>query len=425
MMLVFLIALFLVLCVLKVPIPFSLALSSLVMLFILDLSTQQLVIQLYKGLGLFPLLAVPFFLLVGNLMNFAKITDDLVTLSQAIVGRIRGGLAHVNVFVSMVFGGISGSSTADTSAVGAVLIPSMKKDGYSSAFSAAITCASSTMGNIIPPSLYMIIYGSMAGVSIEKLFMAGIIPGILIGVTQMIYSYYYARKNDIPKAEKIELPRAIRIFGRTFPALILIVLVIGGITFGFFTATEASVVAVLYTLLLALFYYRTIRPKQLPGIFYDTAVSYGAILFTIASASIFSWLIAYMDGPEIVAGWIESVSTNPIVLLLIISGILLIVGTFMSEIATIIIFTPIFLQIQELGGIDPIHMGIVVVMMLCLGLVTPPYGVCLLIAAKISGDRMLTVTKELIPLILIFLLVVFLIIVFPEIALFIPNTLAR
>lgn len=425
MMLIFLIVLFLALCLLRIPVPFSLALSSLAMLFILDLSTQQLVIQLYKGLGLFPLLAVPFFLLVGNLMNSAKITDDLVTFSQAIVGRIRGGLAHVNVLVSMVFGGISGSSTADTSAVGSVLIPSMKKDRYSGAFAAAITCASSTMGNIIPPSLYMIIYGSMAGVSIEKLFMAGIVPGILIGLTQMIYSYYYARKNDIPKAEKIEPSRAIKIFGKTIPALLLIFLVIGGITFGFFTATEASVVAVIYTLFLALLYYRTIRPKQLPGIFYDTAVSYSAILFTIASATIFSWLIAYMDGPEIVANWIESVSTNPIVLLLIISGILLIVGTFMSEIATIIIFTPIFLQIQELGGIDPVHMGVVVVMMLCLGLVTPPYGVCLLIASKISGDRMLTVTKALIPLILIFLLVVFLIILIPDIALFIPNMIAR
>ena len=202
MTLIVLITRFILFCLIRIPVPFSLGLSSLIIIFYLGISPQQMVVQLYKGLEFFPLLAIPFFLLVGDLLNEAKVTQDLIRIAQTIVGRIKGGLAHVNVLVSMIFGGISGSSTADTAAVGAVMIPAMEKAGYKSSFSAAITAASSTMGNIIPPSLYMIVYGALAGVSIESLFLAGIIPGILIGVTQMLYSYFYARKNDIPKAEK-------------------------------------------------------------------------------------------------------------------------------------------------------------------------------------------------------------------------------
>lgn len=424
MELLILVVVFILLCILRIPIPFGLALSSLFMIFYLGVSLQQMVVQLYKGINFFPLLAIPFFLLVGDLLNEAKVTQDLIRIAQSVVGRIRGGLAHVNVLVSMIFGGISGSSTADTSAVGAVMIPAMRKDGYRPAFSAAITAASSTMGNIIPPSIYMITYGALAGVSIESLFLAGIIPGILVGLTQMLYSYGYARKNNIPKAEKVELPVAIKAFINGIPALVTVFLVIGGITFGWFTATESAAIAVVYTLVIVLFYYRTIKPKQLPRILFNSAKSFSTILFTIGTASVFGFLVAYLKGPQIVSNWLENISTNPIVLLLFIAGILLIVGTFLSEIATIIIFMPIFLEVQALGNIDPIHMGIVVVMTLCLGLVTPPYGMCLLIASQISGERFLSVTLSLIPLILVFLAVVLLIILFPDIALFIPNALS-
>lgn len=424
MELLILVVVFILLCILRIPIPFGLALSSLFMIFYLGVSLQQMVVQLYKGINFFPLLAIPFFLLVGDLLNEAKVTQDLIRIAQSVVGRIRGGLAHVNVLVSMIFGGISGSSTADTSAVGAVMIPAMRKDGYRPAFSAAITAASSTMGNIIPPSIYMITYGALAGVSIESLFLAGIIPGILVGLTQMLYSYGYARKNNIPKAEKVELPVAIKAFINGIPALVTVFLVIGGITFGWFTATESAAIAVVYTLVIVLFYYRTIKPKQLPLILFNSAKSFSTILFTIGTASVFGFLVAYLKGPQIVSNWLENISTNPIVLLLFIAGILLIVGTFLSEIATIIIFMPIFLEVQALGNIDPIHMGIVVVMTLCLGLVTPPYGMCLLIASQISGERFLSVTLSLIPLILVFLAVVLLIILFPDIALFIPNALS-
>lgn len=424
MELLILVVVFILLCILRIPIPFGLALSSLFMIFYLGVSPQQMVVQLYKGINFFPLLAIPFFLLVGDLLNEAKVTQDLIRIAQSVVGRIRGGLAHVNVLVSMIFGGISGSSTADTSAVGAVMIPAMRKDGYKPAFSAAITAASSTMGNIIPPSIYMITYGALAGVSIESLFLAGIIPGILVGLTQMLYSYGYARKNNIPKAEKVELPVAIKAFINGIPALVTVFLVIGGITFGWFTATESAAIAVVYTLVIVLFYYRTIKPKQLPRILFNSAKSFSTILFTIGTASVFGFLVAYLKGPQIVSNWLENISTNPIVLLLFIAGILLIVGTFLSEIATIIIFMPIFLEVQALGNIDPIHMGIVVVMTLCLGLVTPPYGMCLLIASQISGERFLSVTLSLIPLILVFLAVVLLIILFPDIALFIPNALS-
>src|SRR5699024_10106929 len=327
-------------------------------------------------------------------------------IAQALVGRIKGGLAHVNVLVSMVFGGISGSSTADTAAIGAVMIPSMEKAGYKSSFSAAITAASSTMGNIIPPSVYMIVYGALAGVSIEDLFLAGIIPGILIGVTQMIYSYIYAHKNNIPRSEKIEFSVAIKAFINGIPALITVFLVIGGITFGWFTATESAVIATVYTLFLVLGYYRTIKFKNLPKLFVSTTKTYSAILFTIGTASVFSFLVGILDGPEIVLEWLKNVSTNPTVLLLIVAGVLLIIGTFMSEIATIIIFMPIFLEVQNLGNIDPIHMGVIVVMCLCLGLVTPPYGMCLLISSQISNASFTAIVKETIPLVFVFLIVV-------------------
>jgi len=419
--LITLLIVFLLLCALRVPIAFGLGISSFVVILMMGVSTQQIVIQIFKGLGLFPLLAIPFFLLAGHLMNYAKITDDLVKLAQALVGRIPGGLGHVNVLTSMLFGGISGSSTADVSATGAVLIPAMKRDGYSPAIAAAITAASSTMGNIIPPSLYLIVYGSLAGVSIKSLFLAGIIPGILIGLSQMVWVYFHARKRNIGIAEKVSLKETGKTFLFTAPALFLVVIIIGGITFGIFTATEAAVIAVLYTLFLGIFYYRTINVMQLPKIFIETSQMYGSILFTIASASIFGWLVAYLGAPELVGDWVEGVSSNPIVLLSMVALLLLVLGTFMSEIATIIIFTPIFLQIQELGNIDPVHMGLVVVMTLCLGLVTPPLGICLLIASKIAEVRFMTAVKAALPLIAVFMVMVFIIILLPGIVLFIPN----
>lgn len=413
--------LFLLLCALRVPIAFGLGISSFIVILQMGVSTQQIVVQIYKGLGLFPLLAIPFFLLAGHIMNYAKITDDLVKLAQALVGRIRGGLGHVNILTSMIFGGISGSSTADVSATGAVLIPAMKRDGYSGGIAAAITAASSTMGNIIPPSLYLIVYGSLAGVSIKSLFLAGIIPGILIGVSQMVWVYFHAKKHNIGAAEPVSLKETGKIFLFTAPALFLVIIIIGGITFGMFTATEAAVVAVIYTLLLALFYYRTVSVKQLPKILIEGSQMTGSILFTIASASIFGWLVAYLKGPQLIGGWVENISTNPVILLSMVAFLLLILGTFMSEIATIIIFTPIFLQIQEIGGIDPIHMGLVVVMTLCLGLVTPPLGICLLIASKIAEVRFMTAVRDVLPLIGVFMLMVFIVILFPKIVLFMPN----
>lgn len=419
--LIILTVLFLLFCILRIPVPFALGLSSLIIIFIIDVNPQQLVFQLYSGIEIFPLLAIPFFLLAGYLLNDSGITEKLVRFSQLLVGRFRGGLAHVNVLVSMIFGGISGSSTADAAATGSVLIPAMKKGGYSASFSAAITAASSTMGNLIPPSIYMIIYGSLAGVSIEKLFMAGLIPGILIGLTQMAYSYFYAKKNNIPLAEKVDSRSAIKDFLSSLPALLLVIVVIGGIISGWFTATEASVVAVVYTLILALFFYRTVKFRDLPKIFIKTTKGYGAILFTIGIASIFGWLVGYMNGPKMIGDWIESITQSPVVILLIVAGMLLITGTLLSEIATIIIFMPIFLELQQIGQVDPIQMGIVVIMMLCLGLITPPVGVSLLIATELSEERFTKVVRDTIPLIVIFALVVLLIIFIPEIILFIPN----
>lgn len=420
-LLVELILIFLVLCLLRVPIAFSLAGSALVLTLQLGADPQQIALQMYEGIGLFVLLAVPFFLLAGELLNSAGLTRDLVRTAGAVVGRVRGGLGQVNVFVSMVFAGISGSSTADTAAVGSVTIPAMKESGYSARFAAAVTAASSTMGNIIPPSLYMVIYGSLASVPIKDLFLAGIVPGILIGITQMVIVYFHAKRHPEVDADDSLKGATVGTVFRSVVAGGAGVVVVGGMVLGWFAATEAAAMAVAYCLLL-FFVFRSPKPmSRLWRAGQATGQMYSAILLTIGAASAFGWVMAYLGGPEIIASMVLDVTTNPQLILLMVGAILLVLGTFMSEIATIVIFTPIFLSLQEIGGIDPVHMGVVVVMTLCLGLISPPYGVCLLISTQISRANFGAVCVSLAPFLGAFLLIVLAVIFVPDLALFIPG----
>ncbi len=421
--LVLLMGSFFLLIVLKVPIAFALGLASLVTIYHLDLSFFSVVNQMYASIDSFPLLAVPFFLLLGNLMNEGGVTDRLVKVSDALIGHIRGGLGHVNVLVSMLFAGLSGSAAADTAGIGAMLIPAMKKAGYDTPYTVAVTAASSTLGVIIPPSIMMVIYGAMGQVSIGALFLSGFIPGVLIGLSQMGYTYYLAVKRGYP-ANPRKTPRemAQAVF-RAIPPLILPLIILGGITSGVFTATEAAAVAVVYGLILMMGVYRSLTFRQLPKLFGEAVVNYSLAMLAVACAGVMGWLIAYLNAPQLIASYIMGITQSPLGIFLLIVVFLLIIGTFLSPITAIIIFLPIIQGLGNAAGIHPIHLGIIVVLTLSLGMITPPYGICLLIACQIGDIPAPRAFIATLPMIGLTLLIIFVGILIPDLFLFLPKLL--
>lgn len=406
---------------LRVPVAFALGVSSLLTIATLGLPFVSVINQMYSSIDSFPLLAVPFFLLLGRLMNHGGITDRLVKLSEALVGHIRGGLGHVNVLVSMLFAGLSGSAAADTAGIGAMLIPAMRKAGFDRGYSVAVTAASSTLGVIIPPSIMMVIYGAVGQVSIGALFLSGVVPGLLIGLSQMGYTLFVAHRCGYPRKQRRPLRAMGREFVRAIPPLILPLIILGGIIGGIFTATEAAAIAVVYGLLLMMVVYRSIEFRDIPKLFADAVVEYSLPMLAVASAGIMGWLIAYLDAPTAIAEIITSLTGSPVGIFIMIVLFLLIIGTFLSPITAIIIFLPI---IQELGStfaIDPIHLGIIVVLTLSLGMVTPPYGICLLIAAQIGGISAPRAFVAVLPLIALGLLIIVTGILIPDLFLFLPR----
>lgn len=406
---------------LRVPVAFALGVSSLLTIATLGLPFVSVINQMYSSIDSFPLLAVPFFLLLGRLMNHGGITDRLVKLSEALVGHIRGGLGHVNVLVSMLFAGLSGSAAADTAGIGAMLIPAMRKAGFDRGYSVAVTAASSTLGVIIPPSIMMVIYGAVGQVSIGALFLSGVVPGLLIGLSQMGYTLFVAHRCGYPRKQRRPLRAMGREFVRAIPPLILPLIILGGIIGGIFTATEAAAIAVVYGLLLMMVVYRSIEFRDIPKLFADAVVEYSLPMLAVASAGIMGWLIAYLDAPTAIAEMITSLTGSPVGIFIMIVLFLLIIGTFLSPITAIIIFLPI---IQELGNtfaIDPIHLGIIVVLTLSLGMVTPPYGICLLIAAQIGGISAPRAFVAVLPLIALGLLIIVTGILIPDLFLFLPR----
>jgi tripartite ATP-independent transporter DctM subunit len=422
-MLTFLFLSFAALCIARVPIAFAMLVSSTLTIWLQgDVPLIIVPQRLWAGLNNFPLLAVPFFLFVGQQMNAAGISDRLVGFSRAIVGHMRGGLAHVNVVVSMIFAGISGVSSADTMGVGSIMIPAMEREGYSKGFSVGITAASSTLGNIIPPSLMMIIYAATAGVSVGAMFLAGIIPGILIGVGQMIWAYRVATKEGIGEGDTFS-PKKIVSTGKSAGlALFVPVIVIGGIIGGIFTATEASVVAALYVVLLSMVY-RQFNAKGLFAVAQDSIGLFALSLICVAAASLWGWLLAYYDVPQSVVRALDEaglLSSQHLVLLFVVA-IFLVIGTFMDAIPAIIILQPVIGEIGRAVGIDPYHMGVVVVLTLAIGLITPPYGLCLLIAADLAKMPILSAMRALLPFYAISISVVALAVFFPELMLWVPR----
>ena len=412
---------FFLLVAIRVPVAYALALSSALIIWLEGLNLNVFVNQMYLGLNSFTLLAVPFFLLAGQLLNAGNITDAMIRFSQALVGHIRGGLAHVNVVVSMLFAGMSGSSTADTAGVGSVLIPAMIRRGFDRNFSIALTAASSTMGVIIPPSILMVVYGAMGGVSIGALFLAGAIPGALIALSQMTYAYIYAvrRGHD---AEPLASPREFVSAAKSaFLPLLTPVILIGGVLSGQFTATESGLVAVLYLLVLVFVFYRSARLSSLFGILGDSVVIYSQVLFAVAAATLFGWLLAYFEMPQMVVDLIEGHTSNPIFVAFFVAAVYLVAGTFLDAVPAIIIFLPIITRLVAESGASPIHIGLVAVMTLAMGLITPPYGLCLLLASAIGKQRVTRVLPQMLIFYALFIGILTVVILVPEISLFLPR----
>lgn len=419
-----LLALFAGLMLLRIPVAFALLLSSILFFLIDDRLVAWTISQrLFFGVDSFVLLAVPLFILTANIMNQSQVTARLIELTVAIVGWIRGGLGMVNVGVSMLFAGVSGSSTADTAAVGGVLIPQMVDRGYDRGFTVAVTAASSVIGTIIPPSIQMIVWGSLTNTSISAMFLGGVIPGILIGFGQMGIVYSVARKRGYPKEEQLSVVKIRRALLEASLALGIPLVVIGGIVFGIVTATEAAVLAVLYSLFLGLVVYRTIGVRDLPRIFRESAALTALPLFALAAASVFGYLLSYFRVPivlEALLGDLPAALVLPFIVLC-----WLIIGTFLDALPAMVLMIPIFAPLVESMGIDPVHYGVVSVMTLALGLVTPPYGLCLLLASAIARLPALEAMRALLPFFFCILGVIGLCMVFPQLTLWLPDQLLR
>lgn len=418
--LVLLLLSFFLLIALRVNIAFALIISSVLVMLVEGLPLTSVVNQMYSGIDSFTLLAVPFFMFLGRILNAGSITHRLLRVADGAVGHIRGGLGHVNIFVSMVFASLSGSAAADTASVGSILIPAMKKAGYDPAFAVALTAASSTLGVIIPPSIILIVYGAFGNVSIGALFLGGIVPGLLIGLFMMGYTYVLAVKHGYPA-----IPFAgFRTLGGTLvrgaAPLMIPVLVLGGIIGGFVTPTEGSIIAVFWALFLTFVLYRDVPLRDLPHMLANGAVDFAVPIFTVAGAAIFGWMIAYLGAAQIVVEFITGVTQNPYGIMLMLIGFLLLVGTVLNPIAATLIFLPIIQALGNQAGYNPVHLGVLSTIVLSVGLVTPPYGICLLIASQIGEVRLGKAMLAVLPICALTLLVACLSLWFPQIVLGLP-----
>lgn len=423
-MAVLLVLVFIVCIAIGVPICYGLGLVSFLGICSLPAIPNTVVFtKMFNGLNSFTLLAVPLFILAANLMNEGEITEKLIDCCNALVGHFRGGLAYSNILVSMIFAGISGSSQADTAGVGKIFIPAMEKQGYDKGTSVGVTAASSTLGSIIPPSITMVVYAGIANVSTGALFMTGILPGILLGLAMMAVVRFYSKRKNFPKSERVPIRAALKLLFRSMPALLTPIILIGGIVSGLFTPTESAAFACMYALLVGIFFYRTIRLQKLPGILVETMRMSSLSLFALATANALGELLSYYQLNVMVQNFFLGLAGGRLIFLLVVVLFFLFIGTFMDAVPAMILFVPIILPSATALGISPIILGLIIVVTLALGLVTPPYGLCLLLASSISGIRIEDAFRGTLPYFLSSLAVLLLLILFPEIWLSIPSAL--
>ena len=420
-MVVVLFVVFLACIVLRMPIAFCLGFSSFIYILFSDIPLSILPERMFSGIDSFVILCVPGFILAGNLMNVGGITDRIIHFCMALIGHVRGGLGLANVGSSMVFAGISGTAISDTVSIGSVMIPAMIKRGYDAEFSAAVTASSSTVGPIIPPSLPMVIAGTVTGLSVSRLFVAGIIPGLLLGFGLGIVSYLISVKRNHPKEDRLPFREVVRSFFSAFWAILMTLIILGGIMGGFFTPTEAAMIAVFYALIVGFFVYGELKLAALPKIIFDSAVTTASLMVLVGFANVFAWILTSEEIPLMVTQAMLSISSGPTGYIILVNILLVFVGMFMETIAALMILMPILLKPAIALGIDPIQFAIMCVLNLVIGLTTPPVGVCLFVASSIAKISVGRLSVALIPFIAVSLLVLLLVSFVPQVTLFLPN----
>jgi tripartite ATP-independent transporter DctM subunit len=414
--------LFLFLGYMGVPVAFALIASVLLVTMFTPVSEASMIAQIFNGMDVEALLAVPFFLLVGELMTSANVTVRMITLAQRLVGHFRSGLAQVVTLFSMFFAGISGSSAADVAVLTRTLAPEMNREGYDRGFTAALIASAATMANLIPPSIMAVVYGATGNVSIGGLFLAGVVPGVLVGLGLMIYSYFLGPVGF--KHQRATFGAIGQATKEAAVPLMIPIIIMGGILTGKFTPTEAGVIAVAYIVIIAIPLLNFRHLMRLPRDMAFTGLLYSIPLITIGAASAFGWMLAYLRGPAMVSEWIASAAGgDPFMIMLLLVGLFIIVGDFIDAIPAIIIFMPLILDLTKNADINPVHMGVVIIVTLAFGLITPPYGLCLLMAAKFVGIKLSRAMLASLPIYIVFFAAIAFTIFFPEVVLWLPKKL--
>jgi len=410
-----------VMMLLGVPVAYSLGIASAGYMLATGTSLAMIAQRMVNGANSFTMLAIPFFFMAGELMNISGVTDKIITMAKALVGHLKGGLAQVNIVASVFFAGVSGSATADTAALGSSLIPAMVKEGYDLDFSAAITVASSCVGPIIPPSITLVLYGILTGTDVGRLLIAGVIPGLIVAGTQMVYTHFYAVKMDYPsypKASPKEMCHAVK---TGFVALMMPIIIIGGTMSGVFTPTESAAIAVLYGIIVGFFVYRNIKPKN----FYESLKRVGVDsmnnMLILAAASCFSWVLTMSKAPDMLVNLMLSITDNTVIMTILILLLLMFIGFFMQASQALVVLAPILLPVAQAIGIDPVHFGLIMVVTLTFGGCTPPVGSMLFVVNSITKMGFARLTKAMLPLYIPLVLSILLITFLPQLSLFLPN----
>lgn len=410
----------------NMPIALAIGISAVLALLVQgDFSLMMVVQRMYAGCDSFHLLAVPLFMFTGVLMEAGDISRRIIDFANSLVGWLPGGLAAVTIVSAMFFAGISGSAAADTAAVGSILIPAMKRSGYDSDFAASVQAAGGSIGVVIPPSIPMIVFGFLTGASIGQLFAAGLIPGVMIGLSLIIVSSYISKRNGYSSTHAFSIAEVWTCFKRAILALGAPIIILGGILFGVFTATESAAVAVIYSLLVGMFVYRKIKIRDLVPIFKNGSVTSAIVMFIIATASVFSWIAAVEDIPARMAGALLGMTQEPVFLLLMVNFVLLVAGTFVETTAALILFVPMIAALLPHLGIEMVQLGAIVVVNLAIGMLTPPMGICLIVSGSISEDSIAAVSRRVLPFLIVLLVDLLVITYFSPCTMWLADMVAK